>query len=1357
MKISYQKKIFSVRKKIIDRSISAIVLLCLITLIMIPNNSQSFEPVEETLIFRPNIVEGTWVSMENIKYINLESVAGTEKFDSSNSTYPNSLLNYTKKELGLKPDEEIVLSELDLLSETTSSTQDLEQIESVSTAPATSTEPLPNSATTSEQTILFTTTTKTTTTTTKAIIIPNVIEKTEIVTTTNTATTTEPLIEEEEIVEEEKTEPIVETPTSPLLSEPEIDSSSSTPTSSIESVSLWNKSINWLKDLIIIKKALAQADPTANTEDLSTTTEIPAEDLEKEKTKYNKKSTKLVEIINEITTSPAEEKTVEQEQETSVEEKKVEFNSSTENNLVEYLDETLIEETSDYTEEEIVEEEIVEENVEEDEEPLPIKPEQYLIARDFSNTSAKYYPYETLLKNARLGISMANKLAENHLVVVYYRNTRDFDQNWKKLKNFKLKINRSNQENNGFFYIDLDNIEQINDLRNLQIKLDYEGYSREPQEPILIDALWLEAQTDVSKIIQPSEDIIKLISTQKDFSLEDEPIMIFSVDKEKIRQKNNKKTIDKIKQVFKNKKEELANIKIKINTEAVVEDDEGRILNSIEPDIYTDEVTGVLTVAINKNKRKFRPGKYKLAVKIYQEDYNIEYEQDFTWGVLALNTNKGEYLPNEQVYLQMAALDNTGHTLCDANLSLIIIEPNNIESNILIEKSSECGPNNVIQVPDYYAFYIPTQIGTYSVRLLNMDTSQEITENFKVENQLTFDVERIGPTRIYPPADYEMILKIKVNKNFYGQFQEIVPNNFVINNIQINQLSGYFNSTDNPEFSVNAGVTETYITANVDWKKGDIYEIRYTFDAPNISPYLFLLGPIGLSSMPQYQTVATTTQVSSSTLITTSTVDLSSVSDFEIDLKDLVGTYLTTYKTVPTTTVVMVEPSMDDFTGTYTEFRKWQIASDEVATINPNGNGTLGCTPTPGGSANYAIVADFIYYPTTGDTSDYVSCGVGESDSYEMTTFSNVSSTTEIEVWSYYINGKVNDRFQVELWNSAETVQYGTTQQLANSISNVWNSVTFSGLNLTQAQLDDMRIKYYAYKTQSPETGSVLYSTYASVTYTPLNAAPSVSNVLLNSGANIILQANTTTAISATGVVSDTSGYGDITQAVAKIYRSNVTGAEACTVNDNRCYEVIPCSPSGCSGNSCNVTCTADIWFHADPTDTGTPWASEYWRAWIEATDTLSQTGSAYSPADSPDMQSLSSISLEGEAINFGNLAPGEQTSILTNNTKIISTGNTSLDIIIYGTDIVNILNPSSTIPVGNITFATATNTPFASSTPLSLNPGMEIEFDMPKNTTSSTLSSSMIWWGVEIPPIKAGIYKNTITYSSLINELPWP
>ncbi len=133
---------------------------------------------------------------------------------------------------------------------------------------------------------------------------------------------------------------------------------------------------------------------------------------------------------------------------------------------------------------------------------------------------------------------------------------------------------------------------------------------------------------------------------------------------------------------------------------------------------------------------------------------------------------------------------------------------------------------------------------------------------------------------------------------------------------------------------------------------------------------------------------------------------------------------------------------------------------------------------------------------------------------------------------------------------------------------------------------------------------------------------PTVTNVQLNNQNDINLTENTTTSVSATATITDPNGYDDINTVTAKIYKSSVSGGKDCTPNDNNCYSVSSCSLSGCSGNSCTATCTINMQFHADPTDGST----DYWRAWIQATDDESQTGSGYSPADAPDVNSLKAL-----------------------------------------------------------------------------------------------------------------------------------
>ena len=77
-----------------------------------------------------------------------------------------------------------------------------------------------------------------------------------------------------------------------------------------------------------------------------------------------------------------------------------------------------------------------------------------------------------------------------------------------------------------------------------------------------------------------------------------------------------------------------------------------------------------------------RPGLYKLVVETIQNGLTSVQEQDFGWGVLAVNTHKSIYLPNEEAFIGIAVLDNEGRMVCDADVTLVITDPNNATPTI---------------------------------------------------------------------------------------------------------------------------------------------------------------------------------------------------------------------------------------------------------------------------------------------------------------------------------------------------------------------------------------------------------------------------------------------------------------------------------------------------------------------------------------------------------------------------------------------------------------------------------------------------------------------------------------------------
>src|SRR3989344_5723084 len=102
---------------------------------------------------------------------------------------------------------------------------------------------------------------------------------------------------------------------------------------------------------------------------------------------------------------------------------------------------------------------------------------------------------------------------------------------------------------------------------------------------------------------------------------------------------------------------------------------------------------------------------------------------------LVINIDKNQYLPGEEVYIQMASLDDQGNTLCNSKLEIVITNnlqptPYNLPPttyNLSVFPSTTCSPdNNVTNSPDYYAYFIPKDIGIYKITLKNIDTGNTV-------------------------------------------------------------------------------------------------------------------------------------------------------------------------------------------------------------------------------------------------------------------------------------------------------------------------------------------------------------------------------------------------------------------------------------------------------------------------------------------------------------------------------------------------------------------------------------------------------------------------------------------------------
>jgi len=287
----------------------------------------------------------------------------------------------------------------------------------------------------------------------------------------------------------------------------------------------------------------------------------------------------------------------------------------------------------------------------------------------------------------------------------------------------------------------------------------------------------------------------------------------------------------------------------------------------------------------------------------------------------------------------------------------------------------------------------------------------------------------------------------------------------------------------------------------------------------------------------------------------------------------------------------------------------------------------------------------------------------------------------------------------------------------------------------------------YCFKMTLSDGSVIQYTNYPKLTTSAVNF-PEVTNVSLNGGNNITLIEGSTTTILATATATDPQGYTDISTTTGKIYRSGVSGAENCTLNDNNCYEDALCATSSCAGNSCLVTCTFEVWFHAEPTDIGSPWSSQIWVAWIKTIDSSNASSSATNTTETVDIYTLRALSVTSN-ISYGIIDAGSDTGSFNPTTTVTDTGNSAIDLALSGTDLCTDYPTCSggTIGVSNQEYSTST---FSWGTGIDLHSSTStIDVDLPKPTSHPSTSTDIVYWGLGVPldtPIGTYTGENTFT-----------
>jgi hypothetical protein len=216
----------------------------------------------------------------------------------------------------------------------------------------------------------------------------------------------------------------------------------------------------------------------------------------------------------------------------------------------------------------------------------------------------------------------------------------------------------------------------------------------------------------------------------------------------------------------------------------------------------------------------------------------------------------------------------------------------------------------------------------------------------------------------------------------------------------------------------------------------------------------------------------------------------------------------------------------------------------------------------------------------------------------------------------------------------------------------------------------------------------------------------------------------------ATGSVTDLNGWTDLLYATTTIHRSGV--GSSCSADDNNCYRInsINCPFQNCSGNTCDIECTANIQFFAEPTDVGSSYPGEDWRAEVFVTDLTGN--SATTTSSGVELYTLWGLTLTTGSINYGSIELGASTGATNATSTLQNTGNDAIDIQLVGTDMTN---GPSTIPVANQKYATSTFV-YSSCTICSAlaSTTNTYELDLAKPTATTTPVTDDIYWGIYVP-----------------------
>lgn len=516
---------------------------------------------------------------------------------------------------------------------------------------------------------------------------------------------------------------------------------------------------------------------------------------------------------------------------------------------------------------------------------------------------------------------------------------------WQNAGTITIDDEVSNALNGGYYLFALPPILDPMDLRTLEVRAVYQG-SGEAVKELFIDSLWIELSSmrldrealkarvapDALLALEKPEKH-ELISDTLDFTEEELPAFTLRYEEQRAF------PVRLVRGMFAERVADVTDV-------TFTHSDIGQMpipfdLNETNDGIWTIQLT-------DEARKELQPGTYTVDLTVKEGSVTFTDRFQFQWGLLAINTNRTEYLVGDTANISLAALSENGNTLCDARLELYAITEDDFIRRLPVDRSGLCNGNNVVSLSDYLSSYPVTATGTYELYVEHLAEDDSVLAHtamtFNAVSDAPFTLERSGPTRIYPVAPYDMGLTLTARDSFTGTLTERVPAGFTVA------------TTTTGEATVDAaGGT---IRWDVTLAQGEAATLSYRFDAPDISPYLYELGPASLEyeitdartapvSTPEeeQEEIGTTTETELLAETVTEEAFSSSLEEGSNgEETEGIGTTTglsaqDTATDTPTTSIDIVPSDVvgasmsPGGTQSFTEHRKWQVASDATGSM----------------------------------------------------------------------------------------------------------------------------------------------------------------------------------------------------------------------------------------------------------------------------------------------------------------------------------------------------------------------------------------------------------------------------------------